>query len=108
MSFKRLWRVWLPLFGVASTFAAQANGPWNKAYAAAAARGFANASGYADVGFAPALVSTPGKPFTATRTYTDKRKNANNRRQKILPYQPTSQSPATKKEEFTTRWHLKS
>jgi len=35
-------------------------------------RDIANAAGYANVGFAPAVLSIPGKPFSAKRVYTDR------------------------------------
>src|ERR1700722_15432604 len=76
MVFRTIGCLWLASFGITSTLLAQTGGAWNKAFSAAAAQGFADAHGYAGVGFAPALISIPGKPFTATRTYTDKRKDA--------------------------------
>jgi hypothetical protein len=53
---------------------AQNNGAWEKIYTALNAKDLANARGYANVGFCPAIMSIPGKPFTAKRTFTDQRR----------------------------------
>jgi len=39
----------------------------------ASAQDLANAGGYSNVGFNPDVMSIPGKPFTATRVYTEQR-----------------------------------
>lgn len=54
-----------------ATLPAQTDGVWNKAYSKANAKSCANAHGYADVGFAPTLMSIRGKPFTAKWTVSD-------------------------------------
>src|SRR5579864_2382120 len=48
-----------------------ANSPYWIAWNQAQARDTANANGYANMGFAPPLMSIRGKPFTATRVWTD-------------------------------------
>jgi hypothetical protein len=55
-----------------STLRAQ-NGSWEKVYSALFAQDVQNAHGHANVGFFPAIMSIPNKPFTATRTYSDQR-----------------------------------
>ena len=42
----------------------------------ASAQDLANAGGYSNVGFNPDVMSIPGKPFTATRVYTEHRGSA--------------------------------
>jgi hypothetical protein len=64
---------WVILLSTSSTHA-QATGVWNKAFSEASAKSFANAHGYAGVGFSPAIMSIPDRPFTAKRLYSDKRK----------------------------------
>lgn len=61
----------LTLLSVSVLQAQDGNGIWSKAYSAASARSAANAHGYADVGFGPAIMGIPHKPFTAKRTYSD-------------------------------------
>jgi len=58
---------------LAPVVAAQTGGSWEKVYSPLLAQDIANARGHADVGFSPAIMSIPHKPFTATRTYTDQR-----------------------------------
>jgi hypothetical protein len=51
-----------------------ANSPYWIAWNQAQARDTANAHGYANIGFAPPLMSIRGKPFTATRVWTEELK----------------------------------
>jgi hypothetical protein len=64
---------WVALLSISSV-QAQTTGVWNKAFSEASTKSFANAHGYADVGFSPAIMSIPDKPFTAKRLYSDQRK----------------------------------
>ncbi len=64
---------WVILLSISSV-QAQTTGVWNKAFSKANARSLANAHGYADVGFSPAIMAIPDKPFTARRLYSDQRK----------------------------------
>jgi hypothetical protein len=52
---------------------AQTNGSWEKVYSSLMAQDLANARGHANVGFNPAIMSIPHKPFSATRTFSDQR-----------------------------------
>ncbi len=63
---------WLIVLSV-SALSAQTNGSWEKVYFSLMAQDVANANGHANVGFSPAIISIPNKPFTATRTYSDQR-----------------------------------
>jgi len=65
----------LALLSASMLHAQDDNGIWNKAFSAASSRSSANAHGYADVGFAPAIMGIPHKPFTAKRTYSDQATN---------------------------------
>jgi len=56
-----------------STTLAQNSGAYSQALAPYLALDIANAQGYANVGFSPAIISISGRPFTAKRTYTDHR-----------------------------------
>ena len=49
----------------------KAEGAWERAYTGLMAQDIANASGHANVGFSPAIMSIRGKAFTATRIYTN-------------------------------------
>ena len=51
-----------------------ANSPYWIAWNQAQAQDTANARGYANIGFAPPLMSIRGKPFTATRVWTEELK----------------------------------
>jgi len=64
---------WVILLSISSV-QAQTTGVWNKAFSEASAKSFATAHGYASVGFSPAIMSIPDKPFTAKRLYSDNRK----------------------------------
>lgn len=64
---------WVALLSISSV-QAQTTGVWNKAFSEASAKSFANAHGYAGVGFSPAIMSIPDKPFTAKRLYSNQRK----------------------------------
>lgn len=52
---------------------AQNNGSWQKVFSALMAQDTANAHGHSSLGFDPAIMAIPGKPFTAKRIYTDQR-----------------------------------
>jgi hypothetical protein len=65
--------IWGILLSI-SSLQAQTPGIWNKAFSEASAKSFAQAHGYESVGFSPAIMSIPDKPFTAKRLYSDKRK----------------------------------
>jgi hypothetical protein len=67
---------WVTLLSISSV-QAQTIGVWNKAFSEASAKSFASAHGYASVGFSPAIMSIPNRPFTAKRLYSDKRKENN-------------------------------
>jgi hypothetical protein len=56
-----------------SYLSAQTNSAWEKIFQALVARDAAGAHGHASISFSPAIMSIPGKPFTATRTFTDQR-----------------------------------
>jgi hypothetical protein len=75
MSARTVCLLWVALASV-SALTAQTNGTWEKVFLELNAQDFSNANGYANVGFAPAIMSVPGKPFTATRTYKDQRKES--------------------------------
>jgi hypothetical protein len=69
--FKMLWVYAAIVFvSFSATGQVQGTSAYADAYMKASAIDFANARGYANVGFGPSIFSIPEKPFTATRVYT--------------------------------------
>jgi hypothetical protein len=58
----------------AAVLTAQTPDTWEKLHSQLLAKADANAHGYSHVGFNPEIMSIPGKPFTASRTFTDRSK----------------------------------